>query len=164
MADLAAFGQRHAVAALPLSPEARLREAWLDYLPSPVRLTPVHHERPWLVVWRPEKQDQNVTLRCTHDGKPVGDVIRAISAMRAAHKLTRYHFPLPISLPYDGKVREEKDDLLPAEAAGEWRCHVSVLGQRVRSLRFKLKADGRPDQTPPPGLYAPPWWPISDVE
>lgn len=157
-------GERHVLGEVPLDPMDRLKEAWLAYLPSPVRAEPIDHDRPWLVLFLTDRADRNVTMRCSHEGEPVGGPIRALSAMRRISGLTRYHLPLPISLPRAGRVKELPDDRSAAEAAGAWRCRVSVLGKTARTLAFRLDREGRPVGVPAPsGGVAPPWWPVADA-
>lgn len=153
-------GERHRLGTVPLDPAARQREAWLAYLPSPVDHEPIDHARPWLVVFLPERPDRNVTMRCNNREAPVGGVIKARSSMRRVAGLTRYHLPLPISLPRPGRVREASGDLLPSEAAGEWTCRISVLGAEKRRVTFTLDATGHPVVEAPSGGIAPPWWPL----
>ncbi len=156
-------GERHRLGSVPLDPADRLPEAWLAYLPSPIGEEPIDHERPWLVVHRPERRDQNVTLRCAREGEPVGGPIRARAATRRLGPLTRYHIPLPISLPRSGAAVEAPGDLGPAAAAGAWSCRISALGAPVRTVTFELDGDGRPvmaDEAAPKGGVAPGWWPL----
>lgn len=154
-------GQRHTLGHVPLDPAERLAEAWLAYLPSPVRLEPIDHERPWLVLFREERPDQNLTMRCHHEDQPVGGPIRAEHAMRRVGGLTRYHLPLPISLPRPGRVAETPAERSPPAVAGRWSCRISVLGRTVRTVDFRLDDAGRPVVAPPKGGVSPPWWSLA---
>ena len=147
---------------ITLSREARLAETWLAFLPTPVKLRPVEHERPWLVLWRPERRDQNVTVRCTLNGKPLGGVIHGDVGVGARmYGLYRYHFALPVGVPRQPEaLPASADDLLPAAAAGPWRCTVSVMGKAVRTVEFELDAKGHPKSELPKGGLRSPWWPL----
>jgi hypothetical protein len=145
---------------VPLERDLRVNAAWLAYLPTPVQLLPVEHERPWLVLWRPEVRKRNITARCTLNGAAVGGVLHNHEASgREADGLHRYHFPLPVAVPRHVEgLPASADDLLPSAAAGAWACTVSVMGQPVRTVAFELLPNGRPKVEPTGGAINPPWW------
>ena len=157
-------GERHRLGSVPLDRAARLAESWLAYLPSPIGEEPIDHERPWLVVHLDEKRDAHVTMRCAHEGTPVGGPIRARSATRRVAGLHRFHLPLPISLPRSGQTVELPGDRSPAAAAGAWSCRISALGAPLRTVEFTLDAEGLPAGAKPAvGGVSPGWWPLAPM-
>ncbi len=158
-------GERHRLGSVPLDRRARLAEAWLAYLPSPIREEPIDHERPWLVVHLAEKRDGHVTMRCAHEGQPVGGPVRARADSRRVAGLHRFHLPLPISLPRGNGVVELPGDLNPTQAAGRWSCRISALGAPVRTVEFTLTEGGLPvGASPPTSGVAPGWWPLAPLQ
>ena len=152
-------GKLSEIGTIEVGREVLLTQTWLSYLATPVKFDPVKHERPWFIIYQP--RTKNLTARCQLGGKPVGGVIKPHKpfGFKKGHGLSRYHFPLPVSVPRTaGAQRASADDLLPAEAAGEWKCTVSVLGKPVRTVEFKLKKNGLPDVVAPTGSIAPLWW------
>ncbi len=158
---------------IQLDAERRLNQAYLSYMPDPVRRDPIEYERLWLIFYTCEDRKVRTTLRCEHNGAPLESVLDGIShhGTYQIRPLRRHHIPLPIRIPLKGGTARGKwersvpgekltKDRFPREAAGKWTCRASLNGRIARHMEFRIREDGSVESGGTIGALDPPWWPI----
>jgi hypothetical protein len=165
--------KKHPLGRVKLDPRHWRGQAFVAYLPDPLRGCPVEYERPHLVFFTQVRRKTRATVRCTHEGRPVKGVLTgtATGGTYQAGRLRRHHVPLPVRIPLKGGTargswrarfpgEEVPVDQLPGEAAGDWECRVSLDGRLARKMAFRLQPDGAVVPARRPTALAPPWWPV----
>lgn len=165
--------KKHTIGTFDLDHRKWRDRGYLAYMPDPVSSCPPEYERPWLVFFTRVGSKTKVTVRCTHENKPVAGVLegRDAGSTYRASKLDRHHVPLPIRIPLKGgrtrgswKARLPGEavpvDKFPDEAKGLWRCRVALNGRLARKLEFRIRPDGSVARDGKSGPLSPPWWPV----